>query len=127
LQHAQPEAMTIVELVLIKPEGNVSVDKPVAEVPTQSRLAQNLPPPFSANGTSGNPSTIICFDLPQAERVHLAIYNLRGELVRTLVDGNLSPGAHAFTFEASGLATGVYLYPVPMEKFPETEKMLRAK
>ncbi len=120
LQQAQPEALAIAELVLIKQEGNVKVDEPVTEVPTQYRLEQNLPNPF-------NPSTIIRFDLPQAERVHLAIYNLRGELIRTLVDGNLAAGAHAFTFDATGLATGVYFYRVQTERFSETKKMLLAK
>jgi len=120
LQQAQPEALAIAELVLIKQEGNVKVDEPTVEAPTQYHLAQNLPNPF-------NPSTVIRFDLPQAERVHLAIYNLRGELVRTVVDGNLPAGAHAFTFEASGLATGVYFYRVQTEKFSATKKMLLAK
>jgi len=120
LQQAQPEALAIAELVLIKQEGNVSVDEPVTEAPTQYRLEQNLPNPF-------NPATIIRFNLPQAERVHLAIYNLRGELVRTLVDGNLPAGAHAFTFEASGLATGVYFYRMTTERFSEVKKMLLAK
>ncbi len=120
LQQAQPEALAIAELVLLKQDGNVKVDEPVAEVPTQYRLEQNLPNPF-------NPSTIIRFDLPQAGRVHLAVYNLRGELVRTLVDGALAPGAHAFTFEASGMATGVYFYRMSTEKFSATKKMLLAK
>lgn len=127
LQQAQPEALAIAELVLLKQEGNVKVDEPVAEVPAQYRLEQNLPNPFSANGTFGNPSTIIRFDLPQAERVFLAIYNLRGELVATLVDGNLPSGSHAFTFDASGLATGVYFYRVSTERFAATKKMLLAK
>ncbi len=91
-----------------------------SELPTSYRLEQNLPNPF-------NPSTIIRFDLPQAERVHLAVYNLRGELVATLVDGNLSPGTHAFTFNANGLASGVYFYRVSTEKFSATKKMLLTK
>lgn len=120
LQQAQPEALAIAELVLLKQEGNVQVDEPALEVPKQYQLAQNLPNPF-------NPSTIIRFDLPQQERVHLAIYNLRGELVATLVDGNLNAGAHAFTFDARGLATGVYFYRVTTERFSATKKMLLAK
>jgi predicted GH43/DUF377 family glycosyl hydrolase len=120
LQQAQPEALAIAELVLIKQEGSVKVDEPALEAPKQYHLAQNLPNPF-------NPSTIIRFDLPQAERVHLAIYNLRGELVATLVDGNLAPGSHAFTFDGRGLATGVYFYRVTTEKFSATKKMLLAK
>ncbi len=120
LQGTQPEALAIAELVLLKQESGVNVDEPETELPTSYRLEQNLPNPF-------NPSTIIRFDLPQAERVHLAVYNLRGELVATLVDGNLSPGAHAFTFNANGLASGVYFYRVSMEKFSATKKMLLTK
>lgn len=120
LQQAQPEALAIAELVLLKQESSVKVDEPTAELPTSYRLEQNLPNPF-------NPSTIIRFDLPQAERVHLAIYNLRGELVATLVEGNLAPGAHAFTFDARGFASGVYFYRLSTEKFSATKKMLLAK
>jgi len=72
-------------------------------LPTAFQLWPNSPNPF-------NPSTTIHFDLPQAGRVKLAVYNLRGELVQTLVDGEISAGAHSVRFDGRGLASGVYFY-----------------
>jgi len=72
-------------------------------LPATFHVAQNLPNPF-------NPTTTIHFDMPQAGRVKLSVYNLRGELVQTLVDGEISAGAHSVRFDGRGLASGVYFY-----------------
>jgi len=72
-------------------------------LPAAFELWPNSPNPY-------NPSTTIHFDLPQAARVKVAVYNLRGELVQTLVDGEISAGAHLVRFDGRGLASGVYFY-----------------
>jgi len=88
--------------------------------PSGYRLLPNTPNPF-------NPATTIWFELPIGGNVKLSIYNLRGELITTLVDGELTAGRHQVAFEASSLATGVYFYRLEAGVFSATRKMLFAK
>jgi len=76
----------------------------IDEVPTEYALYQNYPNPF-------NPTTTIGFDLPQEMLVTVKVYNLLGQEVGRLVDGEeLEEGSHEFEFDASNLASGVYFY-----------------
>jgi hypothetical protein len=67
------------------------------------RLGQNQPNPF-------NPRTTISYDLPAAAPVRLAVYDPRGRQVAVLVDGFVPAGSHSVNFDASDLASGVYVY-----------------
>jgi hypothetical protein len=89
-------------------------------IPASYALLQNYPNPF-------NPSTTIRYDVPERARVHLAIYNVLGQLVLTLVDGQLEAGAHRATFDARRLATGVYIYRMTAGSFTAVRKMLLLK
>jgi hypothetical protein len=93
-------------------------EKPGA-VPVSFKLEQNYPNPF-------NPATAIKFDLAKTTRVSLKIYNILGELVATLIDGELkAQGTHTTTFEARSLTSGVYFYKLVTEAgVVETRKML---
>jgi hypothetical protein len=71
--------------------------------PAKYALHQNYPNPF-------NPSTTIEFALPKASFVTLKIYDLLGNEVATLVAEKLPAGKHQRVWEASGLASGMYLY-----------------
>jgi uncharacterized delta-60 repeat protein len=108
-------------------QDEVSADGAGMALPTAFNLAQNFPNPFSAHGTFGNPTTAIHFAIPTAGRARLAIYNLRGELVRTLVDGELAAGYHRATFNARGLASGTYFYRLDSGDFTSTRKMVLQK
>jgi hypothetical protein len=66
-------------------------------------LVGNYPNPF-------NPATTINFTIDQANQVNLAVYDLSGREVATLVDGYCNAGAHEVQFDASQLASGVYVY-----------------
>jgi hypothetical protein len=70
-----------------------AVDNSQSIVPTKHLLYQNYPNPF-------NPSTVIRFDLPKEGRVQLRIFDIKGQLVNTLVDRRLSAGSHTVTWDA---------------------------
>ncbi|MCY3999392.1 MAG: T9SS type A sorting domain-containing protein [Bacteroidetes bacterium] len=79
------------------------------ELPDEVTLYHNYPNPF-------NPSTVITFALPASETVSLRIFDSVGRTVSTLLDQQLqSAGVHSVQFDASGLASGVYLYTLESE------------
>ena len=80
-------------------------------------LEQNYPNPF-------NPSTNIRFSIPKSSFVKLAVYNLIGEEVAVLINGNLNPGYHDVNFNASGLPSGVYFCRLQNEGSQSIIKML---
>ncbi len=70
-------------------------------------------PTLMLSGSAPNPfqgSALIGFRLPEAGRVSLRLYDVRGRLVRTLLDGELPAGTHEVTLEGAGLASGTYFY-----------------
>ena len=78
----------------------------VAVLPERFELGQNYPNPF-------NPSTIIPYQLPASTRVRLEVFNILGQRVTTLVDGERPAGFHTARWDAtdaSGLAVGAGLY-----------------
>ncbi len=83
-------------------EGELA-DNYNADLPEQYLLIGSFPNPF-------NPTTTISFSLPEASRVHLAVYDLQGRLVAELVNGYRQAGLQEVTFDASDLASGLYLY-----------------
>lgn len=91
------------------------------EVPDVFALNQNYPNPF-------NPSTEISFDLPTASHVELTIYNILGQKVETLIDGQMeAKRGHTVTWDASPYSSGVYFYRISAKDFTETKKMLMLK
>lgn len=106
----------------IFPGARVATDTPEDEprVPHAWRLEQNYPNPF-------NPSTTIEFSLPSQSHVKLTLFNLLGQEVRVLVDDVRAAGSHDVAFDASGLATGLYLYRLEGDGFSATRKMVLLK
>jgi photosystem II stability/assembly factor-like uncharacterized protein len=88
-----------------------------ADVPMQIVLSQNYPNPF-------NPSTTIKYELPTRSHVTLTVFNTLGQQVATLVEGEMEAGFHQAVFDASGLASGVYLYRLQAGSFVETRKLV---
>ncbi len=72
-------------------------------IPDTYALMQNYPNPF-------NPTTVISYQLPVTSTVSLKVYDLLGKELATLFEGIHQPGNHNATFDASGLAGGVYFY-----------------
>ncbi len=90
------------------------------ELPSAFRLAQNYPNPF-------NPGTTIEFTLDHPARVNLEILNMLGQIVRVVVDDNRAAGTHRVPFDATGLASGMYLYRLSSPGGIETRKMVLLK
>ncbi|MFV1882996.1 MAG: T9SS type A sorting domain-containing protein [Balneola sp.] len=90
-------------------------------VPSEFALKQNYPNPF-------NPSTNIQFSLPEASKVTLNVYDMLGRKVATLLDGKqLNAANHAVKFDASALASGMYIYRIEAGSFVSTRKMMLIK
>ena len=81
--------------------GDASVPVEALTVPDAFVLAQNYPNPFNA-------STTIRYALPQSSFVMLAIYDLLGKEVETLVQERRPAGEHAVRWDAGGLPSGLY-------------------
>jgi flagellar hook assembly protein FlgD len=88
-------------------------------------LFQNFPNPF-------NPSTMITFSVPQTDQVHITIYNILGQEVRTLFAGQMERGAQTLPFDGKDqkgrtLCTGTYICRMNAGAFVETKKMTLIK
>lgn len=92
----------------------------VTDLPEEYRLEPNYPNPF-------NIVTTISYVVPQASQVRLVVYDLLGRQVVTLVDGLQEAGRYAVSFDASGLASGFYVYRMEAGSFRDTKKLLLVK
>lgn len=104
--------------IIIQRYIDVGLDE--TEGPLVFALNQNYPNPF-------NPSTAITYSVPTTGRVSLNVYTITGQLVTTLVDDVMAPGVHTVTFDASRMASGVYIYRLVADGFTQTHKMTLVK
>jgi hypothetical protein len=74
-----------------------------------------------------NPVTTIAYSIKNPSNVRLSIYSINGQKVATLVDGPVSAGAHAVTFDGSKYASGVYFYRFESAGLTRSGKMLLLK
>jgi hypothetical protein len=94
-------------------------------IPVTLKLHQNYPNPF-------NPETTIQFDIAKESAVKLQIYNIRGQLVKTLVNTRLNAGKHSIVWNATNennkkVSSGVYLYRVSSDNDNVVNKMILMK
>jgi len=98
----------------------------VEAIPEGFSLRQNYPNPF-------NPVTKIQFALPLRSKVTLRVYNLLGEAVLTLIDGDMPAGIHTFVFDGEQLSSGIYFYRLQatnaqnVSTFTQTRKLMLLK
>jgi len=93
--------------------------------PTDYSISQNYPNPF-------NPTTFIKYSLKEDGIVKLAIFNIRGQLVRNLVNARQSAGLYNFQWDGKDengtvVPSGVYLYTIQVNEFKMTKKMSLTK
>jgi len=95
-------------------------------IPEHYSLSQNFPNPF-------NPSTLIKFALPFSSEVKIEVYNILGNKVEELLNGQKNAGYYEINFNAVGLPSGVYFYTIKTssiegkQHFTSTKKMLILK
>jgi len=92
----------------------------IIQVPAEFSLFQNYPNPF-------NPTTTIKYDLPNTSDVSLKIYDILGRKVKELVNTKQQAGRYEVQFDASHLASGVYIYQLIAEKYISSKKMILLK
>jgi hypothetical protein len=97
-----------------------SVEERKELLPTEFALEQNYPNPF-------NPTTTIQYVLPHRSHVMLTVYNPLGQLVATLVNGEIDAGYHSVQFDGSNLASGVYFYRLQAGGYAETRRFCLVK
>ena len=100
---------------------NYATDVAVENIlPKEYSISQNYPNPF-------NPSTTISYALPNSEMVTIRVYNILGQVVRTLVNQNQSAGTHTISFKADDLTSGIYFYSIQAGSFNQVKKMMLLK
>ena len=97
------------------------VESEISEtIPTEFALRQNYPNPF-------NPSTKISWQTPISGYQTLKVYDVLGNEVASLVNGEKPAGIYEISFNASQLSSGVYFYKLQLGSFIETKKMTLIK
>ena len=92
-----------------------------SEVPAAFGLQQNYPNPF-------NPTTQIKYDIAKASYVAIKVFDVLGNEVATVFNGNLAAGKYSADFNASNLATGIYFYSLSVDgQKIDTKKMILVK
>jgi len=107
------------DIVVIEAANLEGAPLDLNNVPTSYSLDQNYPNPF-------NPTTTIAFSLPTAGEFQLAIYNIQGQVVDTY-SGNADVGNYTYEWDASGYASGIYLYRLTAGNFSDVKKMVFLK
>ncbi|MEW6050426.1 MAG: T9SS type A sorting domain-containing protein [Candidatus Zixiibacteriota bacterium] len=95
------------------------------QLPTEFTLGQNYPNPF-------NPVTLINFDIPRNSKVNLSVYNVLGQLVKVLVDKDMTAGKYQADWDGTSdsgakVASGIYFYKIEADNFVQTKKMMLLK
>lgn len=127
LQLIHPGYRTQTRTVQIWPESTVSLSFTLEllleihgtppDMPKEFRLYQNYPNPF-------NPTTTITYQLPTMSHVTLKVFDVLGSELATLVHEVQDSGFKSVQFDASGLASGVYIYQLKTETFIDAKRMI---
>jgi len=92
-------------------------------IPTEFVLHPAYPNPF-------NPVTTINFGIPAVESLRvttLHIYNIKGQLIKSLINGNIEVGMHTIKWDATGVPSGIYFIKMMSGGFIETQKVILMK
>ncbi|MHC1738393.1 MAG: M6 family metalloprotease domain-containing protein [Ignavibacteriaceae bacterium] len=115
---AQGTALDNIAIITIPKPTGVKVEG--ENIPADYMLSQNYPNPF-------NPSTVISYQIPVNSHVSLKLFDILGNEVSTLVDGEREAGRYEVRLDASKLASGVYFYNLRAGGFNGTRKLVVLK
>jgi len=108
-------------LNLVPGTTGVNYSKDNNATPSEFKLSNNYPNPF-------NPTTTFKIDLPKVSKVSIKIYNIVGQVVAELIDGEeLTAGSYTFNWDAGQMASGVYFYQLQTDDFSSIKKMILLK
>jgi len=96
--------------------GVIGINNISGEVPKEFTLSQNYPNPF-------NPQTMIQFSVPKAAFVKLAVYDMLGREVSTLINQQVQAGKYEVSWNAAEFSSGIYLYKLTAGDFNMVKKM----
>jgi hypothetical protein len=113
------------DCVVITPVGNGQSASKALAVPRKLYLAQNYPNPF-------NPTTTVEFGVPKATHLTLTVYNLRGQMVRSLVSGAVPAGQHQVVWDGTSnggqrVGSGIYVYRLKTDEYEIQRKLVLLK
>ncbi len=114
------DVQTTYRISNVRVQGTPTSTDPAEDVPHEVVLDQNYPNPF-------NPTTQISYELPEAADVHLEVFNALGQRMAVLVNEHQQAGRHSVTFDAEGMASGVYIYRMVADGVVFTNKMTLIK
>jgi hypothetical protein len=95
-------------------------NKNTENIPYSFNLDQNYPNPF-------NPTTSISYTIPKSAQTSLKVYDVLGNEVATLVNGENTAGVHSVEFNAAKLSSGIYFYELQSGNLFQTKKMMLLK
>ena len=102
------------------PADNSTAVETQKSIPQSFRLYQNYPNPF-------NPATTINYTVPKMSFVTLKVYNILGQKIATLVNGEKQAGEYEVGFDGSNLTSGVYIYKMQAGSFSDVKKFVLMK
>ncbi len=121
LPQGQTDTGTVqVENIMLLMAQTLSSVQPHAEAPANFSLGQNYPNPF-------NPTTTIEFSIGKMSAVNLKVFDVLGREVAALVNGQMTAGTHQVSFDASRLASGIYVYRLQTGSYTASRKLLLVK
>ena len=122
IQASNTDGITSLDTLEVRTDPNFTTSSELmAALPQQAELQQNYPNPF-------NPTTVIRYGVPQSSEVRLEVFDMLGRKVATLVNNEKQrAGWHQVNFDASRLASGMYLYRIVAGQHVQTRKMLLIK
>ena len=99
---------------------DTSVDPTFTPIPYSFNLQQNYPNPF-------NPITTIEYNLHIPANVEMSIYNMKGQIVKRLVNEYKPVGHHSVKWNADGVSSGVYFYHIKVDEYSSAKKCIILK